>query len=71
MWFSHSLGLNWSRSEPIFRQTASLLRSAALRRRCLSFANTCSMGFRSGEQAGRKKSLVPAALMALRMAGAL
>src|ERR1700704_5240303 len=37
-------------------QTASTVRAAALRSRCLSLAKTCSMGFRSGEYFGRKKS---------------
>ena len=42
------------------RQTASTVRAAAFRRKCLSLAKTCSMGFRSGEYLGRKKSLAPA-----------
>jgi hypothetical protein len=36
---------------------------AALRKRCLILATTCSIGFRSGEYFGRKKSLAPAARM--------
>ena len=35
------------------RQTASTVRAAALRRKCLSLAKTCSMGLRSGEYFGR------------------
>src|ERR1700694_4234755 len=45
-------------------QTASVVRFAALRRQCLSFAKNCSMWFRSGEYFGRKKSRAPAARMA-------
>jgi hypothetical protein len=56
---------------PILRQTESVLRAAAFRRRCLSLAKTCSIGFRSDESAGRKSRLAPTGLMALRMAGAL
>ena len=48
-------------------QTVSTVRAAALRRRCLSLAKTCSIGLRSGEYLGRKKSLAPAARMARRM----
>ena len=44
-------------------QMASTVRAAAFRSRCLSLAKTCSMGFRSGEYFGRKKSLAPAARM--------
>ncbi|KYK45209.1 hypothetical protein A1D31_35645 [Bradyrhizobium liaoningense] len=46
---------------PIAAQTASTVRGAALRSRCLSLAKTCSIGFRSGEYFGRKKSLAPTA----------
>ncbi len=60
MWFSHSRGVNWSSSEPILRQRASLVRSAALRSRCLSLAMTCSIGFSSGACAGRQDSPAPA-----------
>ena len=35
---------------------ASIVRAAALRSRCLSFAKTCSIGLRSGEYFGRKRS---------------
>ena len=42
-------------------QIASTVRAAALRKRCLSLAKTCSMGFRSGEYLGKKISLAPAA----------
>src|ERR1700738_2108555 len=49
-------------------QTASVVRFAALRRQCLSFAKNCSMGFRSGEYFGRKKSRAPAARVARRTA---
>ena len=38
-------------------QTASGVRAASLRSRCLSLAKTCSIGFRSGEYFGRKKVL--------------
>ena len=48
-----------SRTSPIAAQTASTVRAAALRSRCLSLAKTCSIGFRSGEYFGRKKSLAP------------
>ena len=41
-------------------QTASMVRSPALRNRCLSLAKSCSMGLRSGEYFGRKNSLAPA-----------
>src|SRR4029453_14638496 len=41
------------------RQTASTVRAAAFRRKCLSLAKTCSMGFRSGEYLGRKNSFAP------------
>jgi hypothetical protein len=36
--------------------TASRVRAASLRSKCLSFENTCSMGFRSGEYLGKKNS---------------
>ena len=36
------------------------VRAAALRSRCLSLANTCSSGFRSGEYFGVRNSLAPA-----------
>ena len=68
----------------MLRQTACWLRPAAFRRRCLSVANLractplvrvnarmCSIGLRSGKQAGRKSNRASAALMAFRMAGAL
>src|SRR5687767_8542193 len=48
--------------------TASAVRAACLRRRCLSLAKNCSMGFRSGEYFGRKSSRAPAARMAARTA---
>ena len=48
--------------------TASWVRAAALRSQCLSLAKSCSMGFRSGEYFGRKKSRAPAARMAWRTA---
>jgi hypothetical protein len=38
-------------------QMVSAERAAALRNKCLSLAKTCSIGFRSGEYLGRKKSL--------------
>src|SRR3954454_3379024 len=44
-------------------QTASTVRAAAFRTRCLSLAKTCSIGFRSGEYFGRKNSLAPAERM--------
>ncbi len=40
--------------------------AAALRNKRLSLAKTCSIGFRSGEYFGRKKSLAPAARMSWR-----
>src|SRR5512134_3262978 len=49
-------------------QTASAVRSAALRKRCLSLAKSCSMRLRSGEYFGRKNSLAPADRMARRTA---
>src|SRR3954471_21233532 len=49
-------------------QTASTVRAAALRSRCLSLAKTCSIGFRSGEYFGRKKSLAPTERMSSRTA---
>jgi hypothetical protein len=48
------------------RQTASTVRVAAFRRKCLSLAKTCSMGFKSGEYFGRKKSLAPTERMSSR-----
>ena len=47
-------------------QTASRVRAAALRSRCLSLAKTCSIGLRSGECFGRRKSLAPAERMSWR-----
>ena len=47
---------------------ASMLRPAAFRSHVLSLAKSCSIGFRSGEYFGRKKSLAPAARMAARIA---
>src|SRR5947209_8500216 len=44
--------------------TASTVRAAALRSRCLSVEKTCSIGLRSGEYLGRKKSLALAERMA-------
>ena len=41
-------------------QTVSTLRFAAFRSQCLSLAKSCSIGLRSGEYFGRKKSLAPA-----------
>ena len=38
---------------------ASAVRSEALRRRCLSLENICSMGLRSGEYGGDKELLDP------------
>ena len=52
-------------------QMVSAERAAALRNKCLSLAKTCSIGFRSGEYFGRKKSLAPAAQMSWRTALAL
>ena len=49
-------------------QTASAVWAAARRSQCLSFAKSCSMGFRSGEYLGRKSRWAPAALMARRTA---
>ena len=49
-------------------QTASTVRAAAFRSRCLSLAKTCSIGFRSGEYFGRKNSLAPAERMSWRTA---
>src|SRR5437763_1273300 len=48
-------------------QTVSTVRAAALRNRCLSLANTCSIGFRSGEYFGSRNSLAPAERMSWRM----
>ena len=44
--------------------TAVLVRAAVFRSRCLSLANTCSIGFRSGEYFGRRNSFAPARRMA-------
>jgi hypothetical protein len=50
-------------------QTASTVRAAAaFRNRCLSLANTCSIGLRSGEYFGRKISLAPTERMSRRTA---
>ena len=49
----------------------SRVRAAALRKRCLSLAKTCSIGFRSGEYLGRKNSFAPAERMAWRTASPL
>src|ERR1700749_274189 len=51
--------------------TVSRVRAAALRRRCLSLAKTCSIGFRSGEYLGRKNSFAPAERIAWRTASPL
>ena len=40
------------RSSPTAAVNVSIVRAAALRKRCLSFAKTCSIGFRSGEYFG-------------------
>ncbi len=41
-------------------QTASAVRLAAFRSQCLSFAKSCSMGFRSGEyETGAKSAELP------------
>ena len=48
-------------------QTAWVVLSAALRSKCLSLAKSLSMGFRSGDYFGRKKSLAPADRMASRI----
>jgi hypothetical protein len=49
-------------------QMVSAERAAALRNKCLSLAKTGSIGFRSGDYFGRKKSLAPAARMSWRTA---
>ena len=49
-------------------QTVSTVRLAAFRSQCLSLAKNFSIGFRSGEYLGRKKSLAPAERMARRTA---
>ena len=49
--------------------TASLVRAAALRSRCLSLAKTCSIGLRSGEYFGSRKSFAPAFRIALLLRG--
>ena len=49
-------------------QTVSTVLAAAFRSRCLSLAKTCSIGFRSGEYFGRKKSLAPVERMSSRTA---
>lgn len=48
-------------------QTASAVRRAAFRSQCLSLAKNISIGLRSGECLGKKKSLAPAARMACRL----
>ena len=50
---------------------ASTERSAAFRSRSLSFAKTCSMGFRSGLQGGKNHSRAPAARIMARTAAPL
>lgn len=45
------------------------VRSTASRSRYLSWADTCSIGFRSGEYGGRNTSLAPTLRIAARMAG--
>src|SRR6478736_5464882 len=52
-------------------RTVSRVRAAALRKRCLNLAKTCSMGLRSGEYLGRKNSFAPAERMAWRTASPL
>jgi len=52
-------------------QVSSVVRSAALLSMRLSFAKTCSMGFRSGEYGGRKRSFAPAARIAFLTPGPL
>ena len=47
-------------------ETASTVRGASWRSRCLSLAKTCSMGLRSGEYLGRNRSRAPAWRMACR-----
>ena len=49
-------------------QIAWMVRAAALRRRCLSLAKTCSIGLRSGEYFGSKISLAPTERMSRRTA---
>ena len=49
-------------------QTASTVRLAALRSKCLSLAKSFSMGLRSDEYLGRKMSLAPALRIAWRTA---
>jgi hypothetical protein len=56
---AHSVGANARRISPIVTQIVSAERAAALRNKCLSLAKTRSIGFRSGEYFGRKKSLGP------------
>ena len=51
--FAHSSGGNGSSRLPLRLQVTSSVRSAALRRRCLSLAKTCSIGLRSGLMGGR------------------
>ena len=65
---AHSSAENVPRSWPTAMQMASSVRAAAFRSRCLSLAKTCSIGFRSGEYFGRKKSLAPAERMSARTA---
>src|SRR5262245_17025582 len=45
---AHSCGVKQSRSSPIRFQRASMVRSAALRSKFLSFENISSIGFKSG-----------------------
>ena len=52
-------------------QTASGVRAAALRSQCLSLAKSFSIGFRSGEYLGSRKSRAPASRMARRTAALL
>jgi hypothetical protein len=56
------------RSSPIAVSIVSWDRACALRSMCLSLEKTCSIGLRSGEYLGRKKSFAPALRIARRTA---
>jgi len=54
---AHSSAVQVLSSWPMVSDTVSLLRSAALRSRCFSLANTCSIGFEVGRILGQQKQL--------------
>jgi hypothetical protein len=71
MKFLHSSGDTQPMMERSASHNASTVRKALARNSAFSLANTCSMGFGSGLQGGRNRTLAPAASMAWRTAGFL